>query len=66
MCSLQYTTVDAAVKLISEVRTGFLDAKVDIQDAYRNVPVHPDDCHLLGMEWHGKVFIDKALPFGPL
>ena len=39
-------------------------AKVDIQHAYRNVPVHPDDRHLLGMEWRGRVFLDKTLPFG--
>ena len=39
-------------------------AKVDISNAYRNVPVHPDDRWLLGMEWHGEVYIDTVLPFG--
>ena len=28
------------------------------------VPVHPEDQHLLGVEWNGAVFIDKFLPFG--
>ena len=35
-------------------------AKVDMQHAYRNVPVHPDDRHLLGTEWRGR---NKTLPF---
>ena len=39
-------------------------AKIDVQQAYRNVPVHPDDRHLLGMEWQGQVFVNGALPFG--
>ena len=39
-------------------------AKIDIAHAYRNVPVHPEDRKLLGMQWQGKVYIDTALPFG--
>ena len=39
-------------------------AKIDIAHAYRNVAVHPADWHLLGMEWEGKTYLDKALPFG--
>ena len=39
-------------------------AKIDVRQAYRNVPVHPRDRHLLGMEWQGRVLIDGALPFG--
>jgi hypothetical protein len=39
-------------------------AKVDIQSAYRNVPIHPEDRHLLGMLWDGALYIDTALPFG--
>jgi hypothetical protein len=39
-------------------------AKMDIKQAYRNVPVHPADRPLLGMRWEGKVYVDKTLPFG--
>ena len=39
-------------------------AKMDIKQAYRNIPVHPDDRPLLGMLWEDKVYIDCALPFG--
>ena len=38
--------------------------KADIQEAYRMVPVHPEDQHLLGMHWEGFLYIDKVLPFG--
>ena len=37
---------------------------MDIKQAYRMVPVQPDDRRLLGMGWEGKVYIDKTLPFG--
>ena len=39
-------------------------AKIDLQSAYRHVPVHPDDQDLLGIEWNGKAYRDQALPFG--
>lgn len=38
-------------------------AKADIKQAYRIVPVHPEDRHLLGVQWQGEVIIDKVLPF---
>ena len=43
---------------------GALMAKLDLQNAYRIVPVHKDDRHLLGMKWKGAVCLDAALPFG--
>ena len=39
-------------------------AKMDIQSAYRMVPVHPDDHLLLGMQWEGQLFINTVLSFG--
>ena len=32
---------------------GMLTAKFDVASAYRNVVIHPDNCPLLGMQWHG-------------
>ncbi|XP_020898616.1 uncharacterized protein LOC110237372 [Exaiptasia diaphana] len=43
---------------------GAMLAKFDIESAYRNVPVHPSDRHLLGMRWRSKYFVDLVLPFG--
>ena len=42
-CSLQYASIDDAVKLIMLLGPGTQLAKLDIKDAYRIVPVHPDD-----------------------
>ena len=38
--------------------------KVDIRNAYRVVPIHPDDRWLMGMTWKGSVYVDTTLPFG--
>ena len=37
---------------------------MDVSEAYRIVPVHPDDKHLLGINWQGQVYIDATLAFG--
>ena len=42
---------------------GALLAKIDVKEAYRNIPVHPDDRHLLGMSLNQKLFVDCQLPF---
>lgn len=38
---------------ILEKGRGSLLGKMDIRQAYRNIPVHLDDRPLLGMEWDG-------------
>ncbi len=37
---------------------------MDIRQAYRNIPVHPEDRRLLGMRWQGDTYVDATLPFG--
>ena len=43
---------------------GALLAKTDLENAYKLVPVHPDDFELLGFSIDGKFYYDKTLPFG--
>lgn len=38
--------------------------KIDIKNAHRIIPIHPDDRYLLGMKWRDQYFVDLALPFG--
>ena len=38
--------------------------KLDLQSAYRIVPIHPKDQHLLAIEWEGATYVDHTLPFG--
>ena len=64
LCSLQYTSVDDITTQILTTGRGTLMAKIDIKNAYRNIPVHPSDRHLLGMEWQHQLYVDGALPFG--
>ena len=38
--------------------------KIDLKNAFRNVPVRPSDWELLGIQWKGNYYVDKCLPFG--
>ena len=63
-CSLAYISVDDVACAVVKLGKGALMAKFDLKAAYGNVPVHPDDCWLLGMVWENQLFVDIALPFG--
>ena len=56
--------MDQALLFIQELGRGTLLAKCDLKCAYRMVPVHPDDQHLLGISWRGSTYSDTAPPFG--
>ena len=62
--SLRYTTIDDAVALVQQAGRGALMAKVDLQSAFRMVPVRKEDWELLGMQWDDHFYFDKCLPFG--
>ena len=64
LCSIQYSSVDDAVSLIRILGQSTPLIKLDIKDAYRNIPVHPYDQPLLGISWNDNIYIDRALPFG--
>ena len=64
LCSLTYTTVDNIAEAAARLGPGALLAKVDIESAYRLIPVHPDDRPLQAMQWDNKIFVDPMLPFG--
>ena len=61
---LLYSRVDDAIAFIVQEGRGTLLAKVDIRDAYRLIPIHAHDRHLLGMSWDNQLYVDLALPFG--
>jgi len=50
-----------AVRLLGR---GCFLVKLDVEAAYKQVPVHPDDWHLLGFKWQGKWYYERVLPFG--
>ena len=64
LCSLMYVKVDQVVDRLLEIGLGVELVKLDVKNAYRNVPVHPENRHLLGMRWRGRIYVAAALPFG--
>lgn len=62
--SLQYITLDQVIAAVSQLGPGALMAKFDVEAAFRNLAVHPDDRHLLGLKWRQQFYVDLTLPFG--
>ena len=62
--SLSYVTVDQIAACVLALRHGALMAKSDIKHGYSQVPVHPQNRILLGMQWQGQFYVDATLPFG--
>ena len=63
LCLLSYTSVDHAARLIVAQGGGMLLAKLDLESAYRMVPVHLEDRQLLGMKQKDTTWLDMTLPF---
>ncbi len=61
--SLQFIKFGYKIYYGYETCSGCVNAKFDVQSAYRNVAMLPHRWHLFGM---GKFYIDLALPFGLL
>lgn len=59
LCSLRYVTIDEIVESILMEGRGAQMANIH---AYRNILAHPDDRHLLAVQWEGHTYVDKALP----
>lgn len=64
VCSLRYPSVDDAVQFILSLGRYTQLVKIDLKNAYRILPVHPEDRQLLGVSWEGYTFVDQCLPFG--
>ena len=63
LCSLSYILVDQVANVAAGFGGGALLAKVDIESAYRLIPVHPQDRPFQAMQWEGQLYIDPMLPF---
>ena len=62
--SLRFAHFDNAVEAIRSAGPGATLIKRDLADAYRHIPVHPEDWWLLGFCWQGRYWYDQFLPFG--
>ena len=63
-CTVKYATIDTAIQMIKKLGQGCFLAKTDIESAFRLLPVHPSDYHLLGIKWREKYYYDLCLPMG--
>lgn len=59
-----YAPIDEAFQLVRDHSPAAYMAKSDIKDAFRLIPIHPSDYHLMGFTWKGQYFYDKCLPMG--
>ncbi|MCG8048417.1 MAG: hypothetical protein N0E48_22830 [Candidatus Thiodiazotropha endolucinida] len=64
MSRVQYDNIDVVIDLVRTFGPGALMAKTDIEDAFRVIPIHPADYHLLGFWWRDKFYYDRVLPMG--
>ena len=64
LCHMHYASVLQAASIVRRLGPGTLLAKIDLLNAYRIVPVHPDDHPLLAVRWGSDTYLDTALPFG--
>lgn len=55
---LFFCNIDDAVKLVTRADIGAIMAKLDIQNAFRLVPVRLADWHLLGIFCEGQYYYD--------
>jgi hypothetical protein len=61
---VHYDSIDWVVNLVQKYGKHCLMAKTDIEDAFRIIPISPEDYHLLGFVWQGQFYFDKCLPMG--
>lgn len=61
---MEYTTFDEAKQEVIRAGPGSIMVKRDLKDAFRHIPVSPQDWWLLGFYWKNKTWIDRFLPFG--
>ena len=61
--SLQYISVDDAIRILMVLGPGALIAMLDVVNAYRNVALRPNKRYLFGMRWPDYFFVDLALLF---
>ena len=55
---------DRAVVMARQLGKGAFMSKIDIESAYRCIPVRPVDWPLLGMSWNNQFYFDIVMQFG--
>ena len=62
--TVQYQSIHDAIALIQHHSPAAYMTKTDIADAFRIIPVHPSQYHLLGFTFEGSYYYEKMLSMG--
>ena len=62
--SVEYAKLSDAIRHIKSIVLACYLAKSDIESAFRLLPIHPEDRHLLGISWDNQYYYDQCLPMG--
>ena len=62
--SVRYSKFDDAVRMVRLKGQGCFMSKLDIKHAFRLMPVHPSQWHLLCYTFGDSWYVDLVLPFG--
>ena len=61
---LRLSSFGHAARAVVKLGRGCFLIKLDVEAAYKQVPVRPEDWPLLGFKWEGKWYYERVLPFG--
>lgn len=62
--SMHYIKLDQIIHMVAKYGPGAMMAKFDVELAYRNVAILPEDRYHLGMKWQGQFYFHLAFRFG--
>ena len=62
---IAFSSVEDAAHLMHYRSPSTLLAKMDVSEAYRLVPIHPEDHIFLGIQWQDASYVDCQLPSAP-
>ncbi len=62
--TVHYVEMKTIIQAIHSIGRGAFIAKSDVKSAFRLVPVHPADYHLLGFVLENKYYFDRCLTMG--
>ena len=63
-CTVRYSSIDDAVKMVQKLGSRALLSKADIKSAFRLLKIWPGDFDQLGFSFDDKFYFDKCLPMG--
>jgi len=62
--SIKYISITDIYKAIISAGRHCVIVKKDIKDAFRNIPIAPNNQWLMGFSWNGQHYSETCLPFG--